>query len=398
MKNFEFFDLEKEKTEINASEIHEKCISSFKEFLGKRGYVQKEALSLIAGEQDSSVLFIGSSINVFKPEIKNKNIPENGLLVVQPCIRTQDFKTRFDDTFVPFGQTYFEMIGAILPRGKYEKACLDMIEFLTKSLNIEKERILIIPTQENEKLLAPFYSNPNLSKIEIARDKNKEYQWKYGMPGIYGEGLSVNILNNMTNKYWDVANIVSIKDEQDKEIAVEFGAGIEFLMSARLGIDNPVKLSRIADIEKINGGLHQKFCVYYEAVLQLIGAGASIGDKKASHLYKQYLKSISYLSGKINYSTEDLKNIAQNYINKQNLKVEESELEKSLFFIEKHQERIKNFFSLLDRICLSMDGKGKEEFNNPKKTIQKYLENNGIRKEEVIQRVSLNYEHIKNML
>lgn len=398
MKKFEFFDSEKKENEINAFETHEKCIARFKEVLGERGYAEKKPLSLIAGEQDSSVLFIGSSTNVFKPEIKNKNIPENGMFVVQPCIRTHDFKRRFDDTFVPFGQTYFEMIGAILPGDKYEKACLDMIEFLIKGLNIEKERILIIPTQENEKLLDPFYSNSNLSKIKIAKDKNKEYRWGYGMPGIYGEGLSVNILNTMTNKYWDVGNIVSINNEQDKEIAVEFGAGIEFLMSARLGIDNPVKLSRIADIEKINGGLHQKFCVYYETILQLIGAGASVGSKKGNRLFKQYLKSINYLSGKINYNIEDLKNIAQNYINKQGLKIEESELEKSLSFIEKHQERIKNFFSLLDRICLSMDGKGKEKFNNPKETIQKYLKDKRIRKEEIIEHVLLNYKQIKDIL
>lgn len=398
MKHFEVFNSNTEIEKIKASEIHEKCIKNFQDFMIENGYSQKDPLPLIPGDYDNSVLFTGSTINVFKPEIENKNIPDGGLFTVQPCMRTQDFKTRFNDDFVPFGQTYFEMIGSILSSGKYDKMCSDIINFLTHKLNIQENRILIIPTKEDDGLTSPFLNNPGLLKIKTVRDKNKQYQWKYGIQGIHGYGLSINIMNPSTNTYWDVANIVSIRDELDNEVAVEFGAGIEFLMSASLGIDNPVKMSRIADIENISGGIHQKFCVYYEAVLQLMGVNISIGDKKTNHIYKQYLKSISYLSDKINYSLGDLENLAQRYIKKQNFKIKDNAIEEAISFIHNHRIRINNFYSLLNRIHIYMSGESKEKFRDPQKTIKDYLKNNGIRKEEVVGYVSSNYEHLKNLL
>jgi hypothetical protein len=383
---------------MKVSEIHEKCIESFQSFMIERGYSCQKPLPLIPEDCDDSVLFTGSTISAFKPEIKNNDIPNGGMFVVQPCIRTQDFKTRFNDDFLPFGQTYFEMIGSILPCGKYDKMCSDVISFLVNNLNVREERILIIPTKEDDSLISPFFNNLDLSKIRTTKDESKKYKWKYGIQGIHGDGISINIMNPGTNSYWDVANIVSIRDELNNEIAVEFGAGIEFLTAASLGVDNPLKMSKIADIENINGGIHQKFCAYYEAVLQLMGANIFIGDKKTGHIYKQYLKSISYLSNKINYTLGDLEDLAQKYIKEQNLKIKDDTIKEAMSFIRNHRTRINNFYILLNRIHICMNGRGKEKFTEPRKTIKDYLKNNGIRKEEIAEYVLLNYEDMIDLL
>lgn len=67
-------------------------------------------------------------------------------------------------------------------------------------------------------------------------------------------------------------------------------------------------------------------------------------------------------------------------------------------FIRNHRTRINNFYILLNRIHICMNGRGKEKFTEPRKTIKDYLKNNGIRKEEIAEYVLLNYEDMIDLL
>src|SRR5690606_8562235 len=81
-------------------EVVEKLASDFKDYYRSLGYAEKEAVPISSGV-DPSVRFIGSHISVFKPELLDGSVPTPGEFIVQDCVRTQNVKKIFDDTYLP---------------------------------------------------------------------------------------------------------------------------------------------------------------------------------------------------------------------------------------------------------------------------------------------------------
>lgn len=69
--------------------------SRFKEFYSKKGYEEVPPVSIYSGV-DKSVNFIGSTISVLKP-LLDTGIPETGVFMNQPCLRTQNMRVFYDD-------------------------------------------------------------------------------------------------------------------------------------------------------------------------------------------------------------------------------------------------------------------------------------------------------------
>ena len=362
--------------------------SGFRNFFIKNGYIEKTAASLISNK-DSTVIFSGASISALKEELVTGKIPGNGFFVIQPCIRTRDFKNGFDNEVIPFGQTFFNMVCTLSRPGRYKDVCEEAIAYIEGTLGIEKSRIVIIPTSTNDDLVQPFQQSEVLRDVSVRFDSRKKYTWKYGIPNVSGIGLSINIVNPADGNLWDVGNIVSIRNFENVELGIEFGFGIEFMLSAALGVAEPIRMSVISQVEQYKEGLHQKYVTYLEAALQMMNAGAIIGDKKADHLYKQYWKSINLIRKSLGLNLNEVLNTSSKYSELREFPGWEEKLSSVANFLNKHEKRIEGLVYFANKINL-----GRDKFTNPEISLKKYALQNGIRNEEAFGVLNERFSHL----
>jgi len=337
--------------------IHEEITKKIHDYLGERGYERKEPLPLIPKELDKSVIFTGSSTNRFKSMLMEGTIPKRGAYVIQPCIRTQDFEDAFNDEIVPLGQTFFHIFGTISPSGSYDKACGETIDFLVTGLAIEPQCIVIKPTVEDPSLIKSFgLGGERGLNIEIEQDPAKRYIWEYGIEGLNGVGISINIRHTKDGSLWDVGNVVSIRDAEGHEIGIESGYGIEFLMSAVMGINEPLKLSAISQVIEYREGLHQKFSAYFEAILQMSNAGCSIGGRsKENRIFRRYIRAVNYLRRRTNYDIESLRKVAEEYFNLLGLESFRCKFEPVIGFMKGHDKKLEALIELAQKMQNNLD-------------------------------------------
>jgi len=167
---------------MKSSEIKRKYI----EFFRKNNHNEIINSSLIP-ENDPTVLFTTAGMHPLVPYIIGQKHPQGKRLVnIQKCIRTQDIGEVGDNTHL----TFFQMLGN-WSLGDYwkEEAIRLSFEFLTKELNIPKERIGVSifkgdkdapKDEESEKI----WLNLGIKKERI-KPLPKEDNW-WGPAGKYG--------------------------------------------------------------------------------------------------------------------------------------------------------------------------------------------------------------------
>jgi hypothetical protein len=357
--------------------IVEKRFSTYYESCG---YTKHSEAPLIS-KADRSVIFTGASISAVKYLIEEDRIPDPGIYIIQPCIRTQDSRDAYDDSVVPLGQTFFNMATILAPTGRYPEVCREALEFTTESLGIDPHKIKIKVTSKDP-LLAEYWGRKSDTDVSIEYDTHpdKYYKWKYGMPGISGSGLTVSVHNQATDSYWDVGNIVILREDSGKEVGTEFGYGIEFLLSGALGVDEPLRMSKISEIEPYQGGLHQKYTAYLEALIQMSAAGASIGDKGADHLFKQYIKVINHLRKGLSLENDDVLDTCRRYCDKFGLEESFPQLEENLEFMRVHEDRIQGFMRYVETISST-----KQLVTDPLKKLTDRAQQLGLAPEETVE-------------
>ncbi len=127
---------------MKASKIRKKFIEFFKD----KDHKRIESSSLIP--DDSSVLFTSAGMQQFIPYFNGQKKPEKKRAVsVQKCFRTSDIEEVGDKVH----HTFFEMLGNWSFGDYFKEKAIDLAyEFLTKELNINKEKIWVTVFQGNK--------------------------------------------------------------------------------------------------------------------------------------------------------------------------------------------------------------------------------------------------------
>lgn len=125
---------------MTSQELRNKFLSYFQ----SKGHLISSP-SLLIPENDPSVLFTSAGMQQFKKYyLEPKDVPNNRITTVQPCVRTSDIEEVGDKTHL----TLFEMLGNFsfdYPKANESYFKKDAIifawEFLTETLQISKDRI-----------------------------------------------------------------------------------------------------------------------------------------------------------------------------------------------------------------------------------------------------------------
>lgn len=135
------------------------------EFFKSRGHKAIPSASLIP-ENDPTVLFTTAGMHPLVPYLLGEKHPAGDKLVnVQKCIRTSDIDEVGDDWHL----TFFEMLGNWSLGSYWKKEAIEMsLEFLTKELGLDKERISV----------SIFGGDPSTGSGQIPRDLESVEIWK----------------------------------------------------------------------------------------------------------------------------------------------------------------------------------------------------------------------------
>jgi hypothetical protein len=384
-KNPRFEELISLFKERRVLDLHKMLEHLFGEFYQNAGYTFHESAPLIS-EEDNSVLFTGAFISAVKDILLSGNYGDesSGIYMRQECLRTQDFKHAFENGFIPLGQTYFNMIGILSKPGRFNAVCAEAIDFTVNKLGIEAYRVKIKSTKLYDEL--DDIRVDSTITVEYDTEPESYYWWNYGIDGVHGEGITLCVLNPATNEWWDVGNIVKIVNNVGSELGTEFGYGNEFLLSATIGVAEPLRLSQVFEIFEYESGLSQKYFAYLEAMVRMKNAGVMVGDHKTNHIYKQYLKSIQYIGSCIGKSIEEI--LSDIIIFERGLGITDSDFGKEIAFMQDHENKRRGFSGLVKRVGkhlwdISKGRTPKETMSDPEGMLKNYLITNGIDINEV---------------
>ncbi|HVX92983.1 MAG TPA: alanine--tRNA ligase-related protein [Candidatus Dojkabacteria bacterium] len=365
--------------------VRESFEDSFRKFFEECNYTEVAPLPLLS-DQDNSVIYTGASISALKDILLSQNYPDgtNGVFVSQECLRTGAKDRMLERDWVPFGQIYFQMISNLSIPYRFKDVFKEAIDFTQKVVGIEKERIKIL----SSKNLGQIDDLEQLTDLEVEYDTRDQsfYNWKYGIDGVKGEGLTIAVYNPSIDNWMEVGNIVIIYDESGKELGIEFGYGYEYFLTAALGLDNPLKLSKVFEVFDFEPGLLLKYYYNLEAIANMKIAGSHVGEYGAEYVYRKYLKYLLHNGGLVGKNSDEILHDLSKY--GESFHNTDIDLSEEREFFKKHQMRKDNFRSLVNRVWdhlndLRNNVKPKERKLNPVKVIKHFLSKNGLNIEEV---------------
>lgn len=299
------YNFEKKNDYLNFVEL------KFNECFSDKGYKQDKPVP-ITSKIDNTVDFVGSKISSLKHYLLDDNIPNEGVSVIQNCMKLRALKHLRDDTSLTFGSCYRGM-GTIT---KYDLVRIvnDTFDYLLneKYLGINPEDIRIRINLNDSDL------NDAIEKIDsrIIREYNTEdnasYQHIYGIENVTGRNFNIAIRKGQTDDFFDCAAIIVMENDLEK-LAIDMGIGNSSLSMCYFNTDNTVASSRIADIISIDSMEKMKFADSIVAVSTLLYE--NILENSSKHFrkkFRQYLHMLLYWKEKFNISDYDI----LDYINK----------------------------------------------------------------------------------
>ncbi len=375
MKNFNFSSNIENSSSIESQETHKTFLNHFVDL----GYIKRESLSLNPSEEDDTVPFVGSSINAFKDYLISGKSPENSFVINQSCIRTHDIINAYDTSHIPFGMPFFHIDGIFCPPGEYDKIVNDVIKLLKEKYGVDNKNLLIKPTvpEKHSELLGPFVKRG----IQTEVDYSRFYQWKYGIDNLKGEGITI-FIKDKNGEWWDVGNIVLIYKD-DKELAIEFGVGREFLEMSLTGSGDPFKNSNMFKVREHSSPLEKKALTYLEVVLNAISI-IQQARGRTKKMINKYINAVFFLSQTVGFTREEIKNIAIKYKELFNGDIDVD------IFLEKFDSRLE-VLKKLESIFVDIIKRDIDD-DKAKKNIADYISQNGIRVGELLLQVGKNYD------
>ena len=164
-------------------------ISQFLEKFSFHGYFETNAEPLIP-KSDKSVYFVSASINRFKEDMQAGYAPDEGNIVHQKCLRLFSINNILEQGQRPHF-CFFNMLGAYRSSDTIPDVCNDLRDFLTTTLGLTDNRIRAFASLHDKEAFDCAETSLNAS----FREDNDSHEWKFGLDGVRGRGLLVEILS-----------------------------------------------------------------------------------------------------------------------------------------------------------------------------------------------------------
>lgn len=297
-----------------AREYTRALIENFKEYYRSLGYSEHPSVAMTSGA-DKTVRFIGSHISVLKPYLSENNVPQPGLYIEQPCIRTWNSNKLLEDDYQPNWGSYFKSIGVLASPDRLSEVSKETFDFLEKQLGIPKNLIKLRVKSEDKDLLAVCRENFESENLEIDTMPEEYYRHKLGMEGIAGRNFNIALRNVDNEEFFDVGNIIIIEDSNGDVRGIEIALGTSTILKQIYNLEHVQDCSPVRGLSEISPELRRRLedaiissvALYREGLRPI---GVRHGKNRA---LRTYVRSLSYFRSKENISLKELSEIISDY-------------------------------------------------------------------------------------
>lgn len=282
-------------------------ISQFLEKFLSYGYVETDAEPLIPSS-DRSVYFVSASINRFKKDMQAGYAPDKGNIVHQKCLRLFSINNILEQGQRPHF-CFFNMLGAYRSSDNIPDVCNDLRDFLTTTLGLTDNRIRAFASVHDKEAFDCAETSLNAS----FREDNNSHEWKFGLDGVRGRGLLVEILSDK-GQWHEIGQVIHLyKDE--KSFGCELAFGVECLQWALRGYEDFRQSWTIQGIaEKQGCNLDWRFLDTVSTVATMYEAGVKADNSKHGQLLKKGLRNLSYICREHGIANGEVEALAQEFL------------------------------------------------------------------------------------
>lgn len=205
------------------------------------GYFAGHGLAVVAPApivtDDDSLLFTNATIVPLKAAIEHDEIPDGGVYVRQPCLRTRNA------ALIRAGQqpeylSSFTMLGIYLPASWSHRRVVDLVRgYLVEEEQLDPDRMALHTNPATAFLRQEWADAVPGSPILEGRHSASYYRWTYGKDDWWGDGVTV-ALRQHDGTWQDIGNIIVMR-AGDRVLGYEFGFGEETFLARRHGVGSP---------------------------------------------------------------------------------------------------------------------------------------------------------------
>lgn len=306
MEKFNQFEIKKEKAFINKEKLE--CMhNDFSDFFAEKGVKGVPPFSLIP-EDDNTLLLTNSTMAPFKDDIAMEKLPENGIFLIQQCLRSNDQNALFVENANIVWPSYFFMMGVLISPEKGDFLLKSTIDFFDR-LKIPKDLIYIKTSDKFKKINMMLDNIFNRENILFNTENDYFYDWEYGISGIKGNGLTFCYKQKNGNIY-DLGNIISFVRD-NRIIGWEMAMGTENFIAA-VEEKNVFQTSMISDVVEYKDSVDfRKIEDSVVCLIEMINEGISPSAKREGFILRKYIKASTILQSKVPYL--NIKDIIEKY-------------------------------------------------------------------------------------
>jgi hypothetical protein len=342
--------LEREPALSERIEYKERLGKTFLSFYQKRGSIFISPIPLVPGPIDPSVVFTGATINGWKGYLGGEEqLPKGGIYTIQRCLRTQNADSFYNTEHTPPFGSFFTMAGVLCPGTALGETYRNALGFLREEIGIPAQNIKVHVSSGHREIKDCVRENTPLD-VRIGIDEINYYEWEYGMEGVWGEGLTIAILNKRTGEFEEIGNVVLIKGGEGVPKAVEWGFGLETTTARILSLPHPLYASPIRlfvgeDFLATPVGIRLADSLL--AVSALFANGIDFGhpNRNVVRALEKYITSIGFLASLKELSGEEVVCIIRQLVGliSPSYEVSERMIDKLSKYISRANERKRGF-------------------------------------------------------
>lgn len=359
-------------------------------------YEYSQPLLLIPGEDDPSVTFTSATINSWKEYLTGKkDLPSPGLFTIQPCLRTQNLASIYDVKKMPKFGSFFVMGGIIAPPERRDDIYQEAISFLTSKMGVAEKEITVHISSSQPEISECIEHGPNL---DVKTDEINYYQWKYGIEGVRGEGLTISVLNKELEERQEIGNVVVIK-RNDKAVAVEWGFGMETTTARLLSLPHPIAASQATcslgeKVVSSPAGVRLADSIMAIAALFANGVTFEHSQRNVTRVLQKYTRGTAYLASLLKIEPSEIiqtVRVAANSI-KEGCKIVDKDIKQLSDYLVRTRERHNRFItSAIDFLSNPIYHDSPERLA---KTLKKSARQSGLNNPEVIWGIIYYNQHL----
>jgi hypothetical protein len=283
----------------------EKITEQFTEQFQEVGYNRHDPVDITSGV-DPTVRLIGAPISVLKPYLGSEEALDEGIYMVQNCIRTHNIGSLFElDEPQEYG-SFFTGLGALITTKKTELLFQATSEFLAARLGIESDDTFISVRGDDKDLLTAAENNGHYA-IKPDVMEPSYYRHEYGLEGVYGRNTSYWVRNKTTGEYEDIGNVISVEG-QEGSLGAEFAFGDTTLVKQLLGLSH---VTDAYDLRLVDTDAPHNLRIRFEDSVITSMALLAEGLKPGAHsnqarILRTYMKGISLFRRMLDLDLQEL--------------------------------------------------------------------------------------------